>query len=91
MARSTSIHKSHRHYQKGMVHPEYCGGGLRPLPRFPTKLVPKKLNREFSRGASKLRLRRCGLNRTPSPSWLMSDRGVEASLDNRGDVTLPVD
>jgi hypothetical protein len=54
-------------------------------------VLPKKLNREFSRAVSKLRLRGWCRSRTPSSTGVMSDRGVVASFDVRGGGNLLVD
>ncbi len=54
-------------------------------------VLPKKLSREFSRVASRLRLRTWGRGRTPSPSGVISDRGVVTSFDMGDEGSLPVD
>jgi hypothetical protein len=54
-------------------------------------VLPKKLNREFSRAVSKLRFRGWCRGRTTSSRGVMSDRGVVASFDMRGGGNLPVD
>ena len=53
-------------------------------------VVPKKLSREVSRPVSRLRLRGCR-SRTPPSTGVISDRGVETSLDMGDDGSLPVD
>ena len=61
------------------------------MPSVPARVPPKKLSREPSRDASKLRLRGWGRARLPSLSCEMSDRGVVISFDFWGDGSLLVE